>query len=560
MVSSDYLAVKQEEEFNRREITRTDLTNYFKNISEKQLRSKPLHEILINQNWYFIHFQTFCKSDVNPYDDEHNYNPYYVLAEVALIEYSLRHGIVNTYQAFIPANKIPLGYRSQCMESQRDVHQIPIDKFDQVNKSYGEIYNDIDMFVQKKIDNNHYTPLFCMSKDYELSKFGIRFLFDQSKSNTNASTRCPLIEKIFDLEFLVSYLSEQAKRTISIASANEILTAFSYDYAGNTLCEYHESLSCIKCSLGFLKRYAYLISDSICQMYGVELTDAHMPLKEENVGVEVYYSGREDFNSGRSRNRFNGSMSRGSSVFMHKRMHEESMNANSISESLNEPLKKHNNFKHPSPDIRYRAPYSLQQQLKQSQQKRLISDKFETMTDANSSLVSRTTLKSTTITNVDGAKSVDHIEERVFDYVSSQKYDDIDRASTFYEGEDDDDDRNMQFDEDTRFNAERNRKKILDHEDDDDDSILNTKELLKKDYGWTNLSKPNLTSSRNQLNPNKDDDAMSLVSGAKSTISSICHPDGSTVLSSVENNTAKPNVSAPSVKNIGRGRGFFIKK
>jgi hypothetical protein len=78
---------------------------------------------ITNQRWYFIKFQTFCKSDVNP-DTQFNYKPYFVLAEVALIEYTLANGIQREYHTFIKPNKIPLGYTSQCMERSREVRLV----------------------------------------------------------------------------------------------------------------------------------------------------------------------------------------------------------------------------------------------------------------------------------------------------------------------------------------------------------------------------------------------------------------------------------------------------
>ena len=41
-------------------------------------------EAIKKQHWYFINFQTFCKSDVNP-DPNEDYDPYFVLAEVSTL-------------------------------------------------------------------------------------------------------------------------------------------------------------------------------------------------------------------------------------------------------------------------------------------------------------------------------------------------------------------------------------------------------------------------------------------------------------------------------------------
>ncbi len=84
--------------------------------------TKDINENKIaNQRWYFIKFQSFCKSDSNG-DIKPNYRPYFVLAEVALIEYTLKDGILKEYHSFIKPNQIPLGYTSQCMERSKEVN------------------------------------------------------------------------------------------------------------------------------------------------------------------------------------------------------------------------------------------------------------------------------------------------------------------------------------------------------------------------------------------------------------------------------------------------------
>ena len=58
-----------------------DLAKLLSSLSSVKREDGRSMDGIKEQHWYFIQFQTFCKSDVNP-DPDHRYNPYFVLAEV----------------------------------------------------------------------------------------------------------------------------------------------------------------------------------------------------------------------------------------------------------------------------------------------------------------------------------------------------------------------------------------------------------------------------------------------------------------------------------------------
>lgn len=283
---------------NRNDMDDLELANNQQDLSEFLARlalikkegdpSVPL-EAIKKQHWYFINFQTFCKSDVNP-DPNEDYDPYFVLAEVALLEYSLEKGIVDEYHAFIKPNKIPLGYTSQCMDCSKEEHQIPLN-FDQAKKNYAEITSNIKNFLKPKQENNSFVPVFCMAKDLEATKFGLQYLFNNSPSQYNAYP----FKKVYDLESLVVNLGKQSEVDYSIASANDLLTSYSYDYTANSRCTYHEDLGLKFCSLGIVKKVAYLISDNVCQHFDITLSTNHLP-EQKIIGTVVY---RDDYKMSR---------------------------------------------------------------------------------------------------------------------------------------------------------------------------------------------------------------------------------------------------------------------
>lgn len=258
-----------------------DLAKLLSSLSSVKREDGRSMDGIKEQHWYFIQFQTFCKSDVNP-DPDHRYNPYFVLAEVAIIEYSLKKGIVNEYHSFIKPNKIPLGYTSQCMDKSKEDHQIPLYSFDKLKKTYTEIYNDIKRFT-KQYSNNE-VPVFCMNKDLEATRFALKFLYN----NTPSHEIFPF-NKVYTLENLVVNLAKYCSTEYSFESAHDLLTSYAFDYTPNSRCDYHEDLCITHCSLGLVKKYSYLISDNICQFYDIDLTDNHIPV-QKSVGTIIYNS------------------------------------------------------------------------------------------------------------------------------------------------------------------------------------------------------------------------------------------------------------------------------
>ncbi len=96
-------------------------------------------------------FITFCR--VEPPGD-FGYSPYYVLAELGMIEYSLAEGIIDEYHTFIKPNTVPVGYLSKCLDSSRDYHKIPFNEKENsalIDKGYYEIYRDLSTFLSKKV-------------------------------------------------------------------------------------------------------------------------------------------------------------------------------------------------------------------------------------------------------------------------------------------------------------------------------------------------------------------------------------------------------------------------
>ena len=241
-------------------------------------------EALVSQPWYFIKFVTFCRCEVKM--DE--YDPYFVLAEVGLVEYSLLDGITAEYHSFIHPNKVPLGYLSRVLDSSKDVHKIPYGcsrNSQLVNgKTYTRIYEEIYDFVTRRTDQ--LPRLFTMAEDLEETQFGLQYLYDQAMRGDDEHRNMNLPElhtRLSDLEWLVVGLAET---DLSFAQSGELLTKYSYDYSSGTRCEFHDEEGVICCAIGIVKRKAYLISDHLCPLHNIQVTPAHLPI-ETSTGTIV---------------------------------------------------------------------------------------------------------------------------------------------------------------------------------------------------------------------------------------------------------------------------------
>ncbi len=111
-----------------------------------------------------------------------------------------------------------------------------------------------------------------MTSDIQETYFGLKYLHD----NADPCNDFPF-KKILDLETLVVNLAKHCNIDFSTGSAKDLLTSYAFDYAPKSRCDFHEDLGITHCSLGLVKKSAFLISDNICHCYDIELTTKHVP-------------------------------------------------------------------------------------------------------------------------------------------------------------------------------------------------------------------------------------------------------------------------------------------
>jgi hypothetical protein len=143
-----------------------------------QYISSISNEPIEDQNFYMIKFLSLCRTPEVQEEYNSSFAHYFVLAEVGLIEYQLRTGIVNEYHAFIETTKIPLGYYAECKDNS-ERFRIPFGKDSNLpTKKHSLIYEDICHFIKKKVNPNiQYKMLYSINKYKTLEKLGSNFLY-----------------------------------------------------------------------------------------------------------------------------------------------------------------------------------------------------------------------------------------------------------------------------------------------------------------------------------------------------------------------------------------------
>ena len=103
---------------------------------------------------------------------------------------------------------------------------IPLDHFDQVKKSYVEIYMDIQNFLNltdnnNNTDNNYHSTVFCMEKDLGETRFGLKFLFDRTLEK-ELEIEPLMVANVYDLENLMNEIGKIRVIYISYYKKREV--------------------------------------------------------------------------------------------------------------------------------------------------------------------------------------------------------------------------------------------------------------------------------------------------------------------------------------------------
>lgn len=143
---------------------------------------KMLAEGIARKHFFLLHTNIYARIEESDW---------YVPAEISMVKFSVREGVVNVIQAFPEAGPIPLGYRRVCMESSAMGHMIPLadEQKDEENvhvKSDYQIMEDIETLLDGT------DTVFCMAEMIDQCKGVMRTI------STRRSLKNP-VKKFLDL-------------------------------------------------------------------------------------------------------------------------------------------------------------------------------------------------------------------------------------------------------------------------------------------------------------------------------------------------------------------------
>nr|KAF6397291.1 maelstrom spermatogenic transposon silencer [Rousettus aegyptiacus] len=78
------------------------------------------------------------------------------------------------------------------------------------------------------------------------------------------------------------FLKEPSKTWV-----RSLLDVAMWDYSSNTRCKWHEENDILFCALAVCKKIAYCISNSLATHFGIQLTEAHVPLQDYEASSSV---------------------------------------------------------------------------------------------------------------------------------------------------------------------------------------------------------------------------------------------------------------------------------
>ncbi|XP_041373037.1 protein maelstrom homolog [Gigantopelta aegis] len=223
---------------------------------------------IMDEVFYFINFQILCCTE-----DGH-----YLPCEMAILEYSLRKGIIRHYHKFVCPGAIPTGYRFDCMNHSERTHQIPVENFELADANYIGLWTQIENFINYRGEKPEDPPLYCLNEDIDKTEYCLAWIAQQS-----CLGRPQRLKKVYELVGLVVDLYANAGHpNMSPSRVQDHLSVNTWDFTRNTRCDWHEEHDCKFCSLGIVRRYAFAISDSLSALLEFPLTDKHIPSTKDD--------------------------------------------------------------------------------------------------------------------------------------------------------------------------------------------------------------------------------------------------------------------------------------
>jgi len=236
------------------------------------------HEMgrLKQQRFFLLHINTMCEVD----------NGDFLPCEIALLEFNLVDGIIETFQSFIrpPDKEVPLGYGFKIQTKADESHRLTMDEdpmWDPISSSYETIMGKIMKKINPGGVHEAIAPVYTISEEEEIAHNILENLMSWSGKSLGQDFKVYHVHQLF--YYLSQYLPIKESRFSNCHLAEEEISNDVFNYISGLGCKYHDWYDIPRyCSLNCVKRWAYLMMDVCCPGLGIELKNyTHKPIEQK---------------------------------------------------------------------------------------------------------------------------------------------------------------------------------------------------------------------------------------------------------------------------------------
>ncbi|XP_058824864.1 protein maelstrom homolog isoform X2 [Topomyia yanbarensis] len=250
--------------------SRLQKSEIIRNTISGMLDAAVANNALEKQEFYFISFAYFCVTSSGTY----------IPAEMGLVRYSLKDGVMDKLHMFIDPGKLPLGMAYDAKIHSESDHQLPIPPDAMGEKDNDEIILKLFSFLSQQ---EKMPPLFTETTEIRMVENILKGILNQGSMDENTLLVCPMSELFFHLKRATESFGMDIKTFPSVHIAQAIIQKDVYEYTKDISCEFHEDHGNGKyCPLSKCVRWAYIISDSCCLDLSIEMKPGrHLPLNAD---------------------------------------------------------------------------------------------------------------------------------------------------------------------------------------------------------------------------------------------------------------------------------------
>jgi len=230
---------------------------------------------VLDQKFYFVSFICLL--------EEPKFQP----IEVAATEFSLLGGRERSFHRHLNPGPIPQGYRFKAQQHSDLTHKLPLTGKMQLGDDYTKIYDELFHFLSK--GGRHIPPIHVKMSECERVEECLKWLA------TNAG-RANHLKRVYELEGLMldldAHLRGEPQNLMQMKQpATDILNSSVFDYDQGSRCEFHEDetneTDTKHCALGQANRYCFCLADYFCTNHEIQITERHLPPKQNDVCYTV---------------------------------------------------------------------------------------------------------------------------------------------------------------------------------------------------------------------------------------------------------------------------------